>query len=209
MDLLKIALTGGIASGKSVVARLFANKGIAVIDADKIARALFAEDSPYLADLKRKFGDAIFLPNGQLDRKALGKIVFNSANDLTWLNNFTHPKVRIEITNQLAQVTSPYVVIDIPLLVDQQGNIPSYLQNICDRVLVVDVDETEQLSRLRQRDALSRDQAQQIITSQASRSQRLSHADDTIDNNSSFEALESQVSLLHNRYLQLAAEYTK
>lgn len=204
MNQLKIGLTGGISSGKSSVSRLFKQHNIALIDADQIARDLFAPNAPLLISLKNKFGNDIFFPNGELDRKKLGKIVFNSKEDLAWLNHLTHPKVSENIKQQLALAKSPYVVLDIPLLIDKSGQVPAHLTSFIDRILVVDITEENQINRLCARDNLSKPDAQSIISNQSTREQKLALADDIIDNNGDFNKLETQVEQLHNYYLTLS-----
>ena len=204
MDLLKIGLTGGIASGKSVVSALFKRHKVPIIDADKIARDLFAPNAPLLEKLKQKFGNAIFYETGELDRKSLGKIVFNSSADLKWLNQLTHPQVAKEITRQLNSLKCPYVILDIPLLIDMSGKIPQHLKPFIDRVLVIDTSEKNQIARLCHRDNISPEMAVSIMANQSSREQKLNLADDIIDNNGQIEQLESQVTLLHNQYLKLS-----
>lgn len=204
MDVLKIALTGGIASGKSEVSRLFGERKISVIDADKIARDLFKSGAPLLNDLREKFGDSIFTPSQELDRKALGKVVFNSPKDLKWLNDLTHPKVALEIKHQLTLVCSAYVILDIPLLIKPDGTIPAHLSQFIDRILVVSVNENTQVKRVTKRDNIDEAQARKIMSSQSTLQQKLALADDVINNNGSLSQLESQVDLLHNRYMSLA-----
>jgi len=204
MKPLRIGLTGGIASGKSHISRLFLNKKIDIIDADEIARSLFTISSPLLDNLQHKFGSSIFKNNGELDRKTLGKIVFNSAADLEWLNQLTHPEVTKEISHQLSKVKSAYVILDIPLLIDQSGQIPAHLKSVIDRVLVINVTAKNQIKRLRSRDKISSLEAQTIIDNQSTLAQKLIHADDIIDNNDTLNLLESQVDLLHNHYLKLS-----
>jgi dephospho-CoA kinase len=201
---LKIGLTGGIASGKSQVSRLFSKLKIDVIDADEIARSLFKTGSPLLASLKARFGENIFNDDTSLNRKALGKIVFNNPDDLKWLNQLTHPEVSKEINRQLLKVSSPYVILDIPLLVDKSGLIPEHLKQLVDRVLVIDTNLENQLIRLCARDNISIEEAQAVINTQSSLDQKLEFADDVICNNTELSALESQVELLHNQYIVLA-----
>jgi len=201
---LKIGLTGGIASGKSAVSRCFASLGVPIIDADKIAKNLLLKGAPLLKALKQRFGNDIFTESDELDRKKLGAIVFNSPDDLEWLNQLTHPLVRKEIQSQLDQVDDDYVIIDVPLLVDKNGKIPSYLRRLIDRVLVVSISNELQRERLCSRDQITQEQANSIISNQSTLAQKLQHADDIVDNNGSFEQLESQVTKLHNQYLELS-----
>ena len=202
---LRIGLTGGIASGKSYISNLFKSYSVSVIDADEIARSLFEVGSDHLSALRQKFGDAIFNQNGSLNRKALGKIVFNSSRDLDWLNQFTHPLVRQEIERQLSFVSSSYVILDIPLLIDKSGEIPAHLKTFVDRILVIDLQLESQIKRLCTRDEIDRTHARSIIETQSSIEQKLKLADDVIDNNGEIEALAPQVEKLHQFYLNLAA----
>ncbi len=205
---LRVGLTGGIASGKSYVSNLFKSLSINVIDADEIARSLFLDDSPHLCKLKERFGEQIF-DHGSLNRKALGKIVFNSPKDLEWLNQFTHPLVKVEIESQLSKVSSPYAILDIPLLINKDGEIPTHLLPLVDRILVIDLKLETQISRLRSRDGINREQALAIINNQSSSAQKLDLADDIIDNNGDIGALAPQVEKLHHFYLNLAASLPK
>ncbi len=209
MNLLKIGLTGGIASGKSHVSSLFAKLGITIIDADKIARGLFADKSPYLTDLKNKFGKTIFNDDNSLNRSALRNIVFNDPHNLKWLNQFTHPKVTEQIDKELKLASSPYVILDIPLLIDLSGNIPAHLNERIDRVLVISVKQQTQIKRLCARDNISTSDALKIISSQSSLKQKLAHANDTIDNNGQILDLDPQIKQLHQQYLKLAASLAK
>ncbi len=204
MPCLRVGLTGGIASGKSTVSQFFSELSVPIIDADKIARDLLSKGSPLLENVKDKFGSNVFNSNGELNRKALGKIIFNSKMDLTWLNQLIHPKVNQQILEKLKTINEPYTIIDIPLLIDQSGKIPDHLSSIVDRVLIVDINPEEQIKRVCLRDNISLKEAEAIISNQSTREQKLSLADDTIDNNGSLSQLESQVGLLHNQYLLLA-----
>jgi dephospho-CoA kinase len=206
MSCLRIGLTGGIASGKSTAAKFFSDLSIPIIDADKIARDLLNKNSPLLDEIKQKFGDKVFLANGELNRKALGKIVFNNTSDLAWLNQLTHPKVNQKIEQELESIDSDYVIIDIPLLIDKSGHISKHLEHLVDRILVVDIALKTQLSRLCERDNIDLKDAEAIIKNQSTREQKLALADDLIDNNGSLSQLESQVFLLHNLYLLFGSQ---
>ena len=203
--MLTIGLTGGIASGKSQASQYFADLGIKVIDSDKIARDLFTPNSPHLGTLRNKFGDSIFLTNGELDRKALGKVVFSNESDLKWLNDFTHPLINQQMKVALSSPKSDYVVLDIPLLIDKNGKIPERLQKLISRVLVINVSQEIQIDRILKRDGLSREDALNIINSQSSAEQKISLADDIIDNSGTLSELKNKIKQLHNRYLKLAS----
>ena len=203
MKPLTIGLTGGIASGKSQVSRLFAARAIEIIDADEIARDLLEPGEPLLKPLMARFGNAIFDQNGILDRKALARIVFDSKEQLQWLNELMHPQVAKAMRERLEKATSPYVILDIPLLIDQSGSIPAHLKSLVERVLVVDVSKQLQIERVINRDKRSVNEAKAIIANQSSREQKLALADDVLDNNGAIEALEPQVELLHNRYMEM------
>lgn len=203
MSPLRIGLTGGISSGKSLVSSLFADRAIPIIDADKIARDLFRPGSHLLNNLREKFGDSIFYDNHELNRKALGNIVFNSKTALKWLNQLTHPEVSKQIQRELDSLHSPYVILDIPLLIDVTGKIPIHLKEFIDRVLVINVNLETQLKRLCHRDQISLTDAQAIIKNQSTLEQKLALADDIIDNNGSVEQLEHQIKQLHQYYLSL------
>jgi len=201
---LTIGLTGGIASGKSQVSQYFKELGIDVIDSDKIAHDLFKPHSPHLKDLENKFGDGIFLPNGELDRKTLGKIVFSNKTHLTWLNEFTHPLINQQMKAQLSKSQSDYVVLDIPLLIDINGEIPQRLRKLIDCVLVINVNRQTQIERILQRDNKNQTDALKIINSQSTSEQKCLLADDIIDNSGSLTELKDDVYKLHAKYLKLA-----
>jgi len=202
--MLKIGLTGGIASGKSLASQYFAELGINIIDADKIARDLFQKGSSHLIPLRAHFGESIFDAQGILQRKKLGKVVFSQPHELEWLNEFTHPLISVEMARQIEQIetTAPtYVILDIPLLVRKNGEIPPHLNQIIDRVLVIATDLPTQLSRLMARDKVSKQQAMNIIDNQSSWEQKLTCADDVIDNNGGRKVLKERVASMHQRYL--------
>ncbi|WP_422126703.1 dephospho-CoA kinase [Thioalkalivibrio sulfidiphilus] len=197
--MLRIGLTGGIGSGKSAVSRLFAERGIPVIDADVIARELLAPDAPATQEVLDEFGDEIRDPmTGGLDRKALRRLVFANIQARHRLETLLHPKIRAEMNRQQTGLGSPYCIMSIPLLVE------SGLRETVDRVLVVDCPEALQVERTMSRDGISRDDALAILAAQASRAQRLALADDVIDNSGDLVALEAQVETLHRHYLELA-----
>ena len=196
-----VALTGGIASGKSTVADLFAAKNIAIIDADVIAREVVEPGQPALAAMKERFGQKILLADGTLDRKQLRSIIFSEAQHKTWLNALLHPLIQQKTQLQIAQCSAEWCLWVVPLLVENQ------LQHLAQRVVVVDSDEARQIERVCKRDNVSHQEALAIIRAQATREQRLAIADDVIDNNLSKSALDEKVSQLILAYNQLAADY--
>jgi len=196
-----IGLTGGIGSGKTTVADLFAKHGVNLIDADIIARDIVAKGSPALSAISEYFGSRFIQADGQLNRTLLRHRVFASESDKFWLNNLLHPLIRAQIVTQAKASLSPYCIIVAPLLIENN------LVSLVDRVLVVDVSESTQLSRTTARDNNSVDQVQAIINSQVTRQVRQAHADDILNNdNSSIDKLKSAVEKLHQIYLTNAAQ---
>ncbi|ORM55741.1 dephospho-CoA kinase [Pantoea conspicua] len=194
-----IALTGGIGSGKSSIARQFAAFGVNIIDADLIAREVVEPGTPALQAIAARYGAAILTEQGSLDRARLRDIIFQTPEEKNWLNALLHPLINARTQQLIAEASSPYVLWVVPLLVENQ------LQHQADRVLVIDVDEATQIARTRQRDQISLAQAQRILAAQATRQQRLACADDIIDNSGEPEDALPQVAELHQRYLRLAA----
>ncbi|MCE0493380.1 dephospho-CoA kinase [Vibrio salinus] len=198
---LIIGLTGGIASGKTTVANLF-NKhfGIEIIDADIIARQVVEPGTEGLSAIIRRYGETMLNSTGNLNRKKLREVVFSDPAEKEWLNNLLHPMIKREITHDLNNMTSPYCLLVIPLLVENNW------QSLCDRILVVDVSENTQIERTVSRDQVSQKQAEKILSAQASRDQRLAIADDIIENNLTCEQLLPQVTQLHKKYLAIFSE---
>jgi len=198
-----VALTGGIGSGKSTVADAFARHGVMVVDADVIARQVVEPGAPALAAIVERFGNEMLQSDGTLNRAALRQRIFSNPDEKSWLNQLLHPLNHQETQRQLAQVTSHYALWVVPLLVENN------LQARADRVLVVDVDSETQLARTIARDGISRQQAQNILSAQVTREQRLAAADDIIDNSGTAQGIEPLVAALHRRYLELAASATR
>jgi dephospho-CoA kinase len=194
----RVGLTGGIASGKSTVANLFAALGVVIIDTDELAREVVAPGSPLLARIAEHFGGEV-LDAGSLDRRALRTRVFADAAEREWLEKLTHPAIR-ELTDARSNAArSRYVMVAIPLLVETGG------AERFDRVLVVDCEPALQLARLQARDGSTHEQAQRMLAAQASREQRLAVADDVIHNDGDIASLRDQVETLHTRYLAAAS----
>ncbi|PCS23387.1 dephospho-CoA kinase [Candidatus Enterovibrio escicola] len=192
-----IGLTGGIGSGKTTVSNMFGRHGITVIDADIIARQVVELGSIGLAVIVAKFGIQILGDNGELNRNALRKHIFSHPEDRNWLNALLHPQIKKEMILQIQQVSSPYCLLVIPLMIENR------LQVLCNRVLVVDVSKETQIARTIHRDNTDETQVKKILARQATRTERLSFANDVIENEYSDQELRTRVETLHNKYLAL------
>lgn len=196
----RVGLTGGIGSGKSTVATAFSELGIAIVDADIVARAVVAPGSDALALISSHFGEHVLSADGQLDRARLREIVFADSTAKNWLNQLLHPRIRQQMLAQLDSAASPYSILVAPLLLENQLNL------LVDVVLVVDVSPETQLSRTMQRDNNSAGLVQSIMAAQCSRAERLAAADYVIDNEAPPAMLAGEVAKLHRVFLQLAEE---
>ena len=196
-----VALTGGIASGKSAVARRFEALGTHVYDADVAAREVVAPREPALAEIEFVFGAEVLNADGSLDRRAMRERVFADAAARRKLEGIIHPRVRAWLRRRVGMDRGPYCMLAIPLLVENREEYAWV-----DRVLLVDAPEALQIERLMQRDDIPRETAQRMLDAQSSREQRRAIADDVIVNDGEEAALDAQVAALHARYLELAAE---
>lgn len=197
----RVALTGGIASGKSTVADYFADLGVPVIDTDVIAREVVEPGQPALKDIAQAFGDDVITADGALDRKALRRLVFAETRARFKLESILHPMIREETVRQAAAAGGDYQIIVVPLLVE------SPLKHFMQRILVVDVDEAVQIQRVMDRDGETEEHAREILRAQASREQRLSLADDLIENTGSLDDLRLQVRTLDKKYHLMADQH--
>ncbi|WP_318436674.1 dephospho-CoA kinase [Photobacterium leiognathi] len=198
---LVIGLTGGIGSGKTTVANLFADTyGIDIIDADIVAREVVEPNTFGLNAIIEKCGKEILLEDGTLNRAKLRDAIFSQPELKAWLNNLLHPLIREKMQQDINQSQSPYCLLVVPLMVENN------LQTMTNRLLVVDVDKQVQIERTQQRDNVSIEQIKNILASQASREQRLDAADDVITNNGDNKALVSQVEQLHLQYLKMSQD---
>ena len=198
---LTVCLTGGVGSGKSSVARLFVGRGVAVIDADALAHELTRSGGSAIPAIATAFGPEALDASGALDRARMRRLAFADPGARARLEAILHPLIRAESARQAAAATSAYVIHMIPLLVESGDPRPR-----CDRVLVVDCPEEEQIRRVMARSQLAREEVEAIIAAQASRADRLAYADDVIDNGGEPSRLVPQVDALHQRYLALARE---
>ncbi|HET8897372.1 MAG TPA: dephospho-CoA kinase [Rhodanobacteraceae bacterium] len=194
-----VALTGGIASGKSAAADNFARRGIDIIDTDLGARAVVTPGSPGLAAVRDAFGEHLITTTGELDRRALRQIVFANTAARQRLEAILHPRIRDWAQRQLAATHSAYAVLVVPLLAETW---PAYAW--VQRVLVVDAPDELRLQRLMQRDGTTLRDARRMLAAQVSREQRLALADDVILNDGSPEQLDQAVATLHRNYLATA-----
>lgn len=197
--MLKVGLTGGIGSGKSTAVDAFRAFGIPIIDADQISKDLVSAGQQTLNEIVELFGKDILLSNDELDRKALGKIVFSDPKALSTLESILHPRIRSEIKRQMNDVQNlssppPYIIVDIPLLVE------SNYQEIFDRIITVDCTPEQQIERVMLRDNLDQSTLNNIIKKQASRLERNKAATHILDNSETVENLLIQINMLHNEF---------
>jgi dephospho-CoA kinase len=195
---LRIGLTGGIASGKSTVAGRFSELGIPVIDADESSRFVVAAGQPGREAVVARFGEGVLKADGELDRRALRQLIFADPRKRRDLEAILHPLIRADMEQRAMQAVGPYVILEIPLLVEGGG------RERVDRVLVVDAEEATQLQRLMARDGENLEGARAILAAQTNRTIRLKAADDVLVNSGTVPELRQAVDRLHQRYLQLA-----
>lgn len=192
-----LGLTGGIGSGKSAASAYFRDQGIVVVDADIVAREVVEPGQPALLAIKQRYGSEALHDDGTLNRAWLRAKVFAEPDERKWLESQTHPRIRDSIIAQLKAATSPYAILESPLLFE------SGQSELVARTLVIDVPEEIQVERASSRDGNEEEQIRRIIAAQLPRSERLQRADDAVDNSSNLEALYSQLEPLHQSYLQL------
>jgi len=196
-----VGLTGGIGSGKSAVADLFAARGILVVDTDAVAHALTAPGGAAMPALRAEFGAAVAAADGALDRAAMRARVFADPAARKRLEAILHPMIRSECERLLAADAnrSPYAILMVPLLIEAG----SYRERV-DRIAVVDCAEATQIARVISRNGLAREEVERILAAQATRAERLAAADDVIDNDGDLAALRPQIERLHVNYLACA-----
>lgn len=196
-----VALTGGIASGKSTVAHAFAALGVPVIDADTVAREIVEPGSPALADIVEAFGSDVLDGNGALDRRAMRERIFSNAGARKRIDDITHPRIRRFLRERATAIQGPYVLLVVPLLVESGGH-----YDWVDRVLVVDAPRSIQHTRLLARDGITDALANAMLDAQVSHEQRLAIADDVIANVGPPNELATRVAALHENYLRRARQ---
>lgn len=201
---LIVGLTGGIGSGKTTVEKLFAELGAAVVDVDVIAHELTGPGGDAMPALAAAFGPALVGADGSLDRPAMRALAFGDADARRRLEGILHPLIRARADARCRQALAagaPYVILTVPLLIESGD----YRRRV-DRVLVVDCDDEIRIARVVARSGLTRAEVERIMAAQSSRNERLTAADDIVDNNGEADRLRTQVARLHRNYLGLAAE---
>ena len=196
-----VGLTGGIGSGKTTVAQLFADLGAAVVDTDLIAHELTSAGGRAMPAIAAAFGQDVLYGDGSLNRAAMRRLSFSDPLQRQRLEGILHPLIREEsLTNcRRAERSSPYVLLVVPLLIESGA----YRDHV-NRILVVDCDETRQIERVMARSGLSENEVRAIMAVQANRLTRLAAADDVVDNDGPCVELHARVSELHQRYLELS-----
>lgn len=200
---LVIGLTGGIASGKSAAAALFAERGVPVVDADVVARQLVAPGEPALEEIRCAFGPSVLDASGNLDRRRLRELIFENDARRRELEAILHPRVYARMAHELGSLDAPYAIAVVPLLLESGG------RELVDRVLVVDAPPELQISRTIARDGTTAEAATRVLAAQLPRARRLACADDVLTNDGDLASLAHQVDCLHRRYLELAASIAR
>lgn len=199
--MLVIALTGGIACGKTTVAAMLRRLGAEGIDADEISRGLTAEGGLALPEIRRVFGDGVFLPDGTLDRKALSAAVFGNAEALARLNAITHPLIRAEMERRIFECRkagAQVVILDVPLLFE------AHMESMADRVLCVTAPEERQIARMAERNGFTREEALRRIRSQMPVAEKAARSDDVIDTDRPLAEVERDVYRLYQGWMDPA-----
>ena len=193
-----VGLTGGIGSGKTTIARFFLEQNIEVINADEIARKVVEPGTAALSKIQERFGSEILINEKSLNRALLREKIFKDSRQRIWLENLLHPLIEEEITNLIAVAVSRYVILESPLLFETNQH------KLVNRTLVVDVSPKVQLERAILRDGGSEGTIKAIMDSQISREDRISLADDIIDNEQNLQSVQTQLKKFHQNYLNLA-----
>lgn len=196
---LVVGLTGGIGCGKSTACQFFSALGIDVIDTDDIARQLTQPQGLAIAAIQDTFGNTFITPEAALDREKMRNLVFSDNNARLKLEHILHPLILRETIRQITSTQSPYAIVAIPLLFET-----SDYDTIVQRVLVIDCDEEQQISRTIARSHLSEQKVRAIMATQISRKDRIQKADDIIINRQEISDLKNQVIQLHHKYMILS-----
>ncbi len=195
-----VGLTGGIGSGKTTIARFFLDQNIEVINADQVARKVVEPGTAALLRIKKRFGSEILINEETLNRPLLREKIFKDSNQRIWLESLLHPLIEEKITQLVESAVSQYVILESPLLLETKQH------KLVNRILVVDVSPEIQLERAISRDGGSEATIKAIMNSQISRNERISLADDIINNEQNFQSVQSRLIKFHQNYLNLAKE---
>ncbi|WP_180002779.1 MULTISPECIES: dephospho-CoA kinase [unclassified Acinetobacter] len=195
-----LGLTGGIGSGKSAASQWFEAQGIAVVDADIVAREVVDIGQPALQQIQQAFGDWVLLKDGSLNRRVLREHIFQSPEARKTLENITHPAIRTSIIQQLHAAQSPYAILVSPLLFETNQH------ELTQHTLLIDAAIELQIQRASQRDGQNVEQIQKIIAAQMPREQKRAMADDIVLNDGELEHLYAHLTPLHEKYLQMTAQ---
>jgi len=201
LEKFSLGLTGGIGSGKTTIANAFQALGASLIDTDLIAHALTRKDGLAIPQIREEFGDQAISEDGSMDRARMRALVFNDSAAKLRLEAILHPLIRSQTEQAAASATGDYLIFVVPLLIES-GN---WKQRV-DRILVVDCEEEIQITRVMQRNQLSREQVLAIMRNQASRQERLAAADDVILNQDGLHLIKPQILALHQTYLNMSAQ---
>lgn len=194
-----IGLTGGIGSGKTMVADLFAELGASVVDTDEVARNLTVSGGAAIEPIRKEFGEKFIQPDGAMNRSLMRELVFSRQKERLKLEAILHPLIRKVSLESAEAATGTYVIFVIPLLVE----LPIW-NGLGTRILTVDCPEELQIERVMKRNNMSREQVKAIMATQATRQQRLAVADDVIVNDRSIEEVRQEVVILHAKYTKMA-----
>lgn len=196
-----VGLTGGVGSGKTTVANLFAELGAGIVDTDEVAKALTSPGTPAVAEICEQFGAEYVTPEGALDRNRMRKLVFGNDKARHQLEGILHPRIRLESQRMLSKTTAPYAIVVVPLLLETR-----FYRGLANRVLVVDCAPETQINRVMQRSGLSREEVLAIMATQLPRDERLRNADDIVNNEGDPSALRPQIPPLHQKFLKFAGK---
>lgn len=191
-----VGLTGNIASGKTTVAAIFSSFGIEVINADTVSRELTSLNTVAYKKIVNHYGANILLENGEINRRHLRDIIFTDSNERAWLENLLHPLIRTELARRVDACSSPYCIVEIPLLLDKT-NYP-YLN----KILLITASPEVQIARVMERDQCSKEQAEAILSTQPDIKLRIQNADNVINNTADLKSLRNSLEKLHYQYLE-------
>lgn len=194
-----IGLTGGIGSGKSSAAKIFHELGAAVIDTDEISHELTRTGGAALNAIRKQFGGDYIAADGSLNRDSMRRLIFGDPTAKKKLEAILHPMIRAAVKARITQTQAPYALIAVPLLLETGA-----YSDLISRILVVDCDESLQISRTMHRSKLAMSEVRAIMAAQLPRQERLTRADDVLRNDGDMAGLRSQAAALHARYLQIA-----